>query len=292
MHVFRAIVDCGGVNAAADHLGIAQPSVSAHLGALEAHLGSTLFMRSRGRRNVITPTGEALYKYACEALAKSLEFQAAVKRFDPASAKTVSVVVQQALSTYMTPGALSAFLRDRPDARISIHSEPILSIMKLMREERVDAAIALASPETKAIEGMIIGAMPLLIVASPTHPLARSKRVAIPDLQHFDLVAGMQGSAGWGLLDSILKESGLQKPRIVLRIQGVASVINAVIHGIGVACTLACAARQEIADGKLVVIETDPPLPPVPIKLMIQEKTNCRELIEALTAALIAGARV
>ncbi len=292
MHVFRAIVDCGGVNAAADHLGIAQPSVSAHLGALEAHLGSTLFMRSRGRRNVITPTGEALYKYACEALAKSLEFQAAMRRFDPAAAKTVSIVIQQALANHITPGALQGFLRDRPDIRLSIYSEPILPIMKLMREERVDAAIALASPEMNEFEGVIIGAMPLLIVASPAHPLAKGKRVAISDLAHFDLVAGMQGSAGWGLLDSILKESGLQQPRIVLRIQGVASVINAVIHGIGVACTLACAARQEIADGKLVVIETDPPLPPVPIKLMIQKKTISRELIEALTSTLIAGAGV
>ena len=292
MHVFRAIVDCGGVNAAADHLGIAQPSVSAHLGALEAHLGSTLFMRSRGRRNVITPTGEALYKYACEALAKSLEFQAAMRRFDPAAAKTVSIVIQQALANHITPGALQGFLRDRPDIRLSIYSEPILPIMKLMREERVDAAIALASPEMNEFEGVIIGAMPLLIVASPAHPLAKGKRVAISDLEHFDLVAGMQGSAGWGLLDSILKESGLQTPRIVLRIQGVASVINAVIHGIGVACTLACAARQEIAEGKLVVIETDPPLPPVPIKLMIQEKTISRELIEALTSTLIAGAGV
>jgi precorrin-3B synthase len=45
-----------------------------HLRALERQLGSTLFMRSRGRRNVITPTGEMLYKYACEALSKSAEF--------------------------------------------------------------------------------------------------------------------------------------------------------------------------------------------------------------------------
>jgi DNA-binding transcriptional LysR family regulator len=154
-----------------------------------------------------------------------------------------------------------------------------------MREDRVDAAIAMASPETNEFEGVIIGATPLLIIASPQHPLAKNKRIAVSDLEHFDLVAGMQGSVGWGMLDSILKESGLRKPRIVLRMQSVVSVINAVIHDIG----LACAARQEIADGKLVVIETDPPLPPVPIKLMIHEKTMCRELIETLMSTLIVG---
>jgi DNA-binding transcriptional LysR family regulator len=290
LHVFCAIVDCGGVNAAADHLGIAQPSVTAHLRALETHLDSTLFMRSRGRRNVITATGQALYKYACETLTKSLEFQAAVKRFDPAAAQTVSIVIQQALANYITPAALATFLRDRPDARISIYSEPLSQTIKLMREGRVDAAIAMASPETNEFEGVIIGATPLLIIASPQHPLAKNKRIAVSDLEHYDLVAGMQGSAGWGMLNSILNESGLRKPRIVLRMQSVVSVINAVIHDIGLACTHACAARQEIADGKLVVIETDPPLPPVPIKLMIHEKAMCRELIEALTSTLIEGA--
>ena len=289
LNVFRTVVDCGGVNAAAEHLGISQPSVTAHLRALEAQLGSTLFMRSRGRRNVITPTGEALYKYADEALAKSLEFQATVKRFDPAAAQTLSIVIQQALANYITPAALSAFLRDRPDARVSIYSEPLSQTIKLMREDRVDAAIAMASPETNEFEGVIIGATPLLIVASPRHPLAKSKRIAVSDLEHFDLVAGMQGSVGWGMLDSILRDSGLRQPRIVLRMQSVVSLINAVIHEIGLACTHACAARQEIADGKLVVIETDPPLPPVPIKLMIHQKTMCRELIVALMSTLIVG---
>ncbi len=292
MQVFRAVVDCGGVNAAADQLDISQPSVTAHLRSLETQLGSTLFTRNRGHRNVITPTGEALYKYACEALAKSAEFQATVKRFDPMAAKTVSIVIQQALANYITHGALSTFLRDRPDARISIYSEPILQIMRLMREDRVDAAIALASPETNEFEGVIIGTMPLVIVASPTHPLAKNKRVAVCDLEHFDLVAGMEESAGWRVLDIILKESGLRQPRIVLRIQSIASVINAVIHGIGLACTLACAAQPAIAEGKLVMIETDPPLPPVPIKLMIHEKAMCVELIESLTSALIAEAGV
>ena len=289
LNVFRAVVDCGGVNAAADQLGISQPSVTAHLRALETQLGSSLFIRSRGRRNVITPTGEALHKYACEALAKSAEFQATLKRFDPAAAQTVSIVIHQALANYISPAALSAFLRDRPDARISIYSEPIQQITRLMREDRVDAAIAIASPETNEFEGVTIGAMPLLIIASPRHPLARSKRVAVSDLEHFDLVAGMPGSPGWRLLDSILKDNGLREPRVVLRMQSVVSVINAVIHDIGLACMNACAARQEIADGKLVAIEIHPPLPPLPIKLMIHEKAMCRELLEAFIPTLIAA---
>jgi len=291
LNVFRVVVDCGGVNAAADHLDIAQPSVTAHLRALERQLGSTLFMRSRGRRNVITPTGEMLYKYACEALSKSAEFQEAMQRFNPSAAQTVSIAVHQPLANYMTPRTLAAFLRERPDARISVYTEPLSQTMKLLREGSVDAAIAFATAESEKYEGVAIGAERLCIVAAPTHPLARQKRITLADLEHFDFVGGLQESAGWQIVDSMLRDAGLPNRRIVLRMQGTISVINAVIHGIGLACTIACAARQEIADGRLVALDIDPPLPAIKVTLMTRENTMCRELLEAVIPALIAAQR-
>ena len=289
MHVFRAIVDCGGVNAAADHLAIAQPSVTAHLRSLETQLDSTLFMRSRGRRNVITPTGQALYKYACETLAKSVEFQEAVKRFDPAAAQTIAIAAHRALASRMMPSALATFLRERPDARISVYSESQSLTMKLLAEGRVDAAIAFASPKTNDYAGVMIGSEPLQIIAAPTHPLAKHKSVALADLEHFDFVAGVQESEGWAFVDSTVEDSGFMKRRIILRMQGADSVINAVIHGIGLACTLASAARQGIAEGKLVALKTEPTLRPVPLKWMIREDSLCRELLEAFIPALVAA---
>jgi len=289
LNVFRTVVDCGGVNAAAEHLDISQPSVTAHLRALEAQLGSSLFMRSRGRRNVITATGQALYKYACEALSKSAEFQATIRRFDPASAQTIAIAAHRALASRMMPSALATFLRERPDARISVYSESQSLTMKLLAEGRVDAAIAFASPKTDQYEGVMIGSEPIQIIAAPTHPLAKQKSVALADLEHFDFVAGLQESEGWALVDSTVEDSGFMKRRIILRMQGADSVNNAVMHGIGLACTIASAARQGIADGKLVALKTEPTLRPVPLKWMIRQDSLCRELLEAFIPALVAA---
>jgi len=41
--VFKSVVDLGGFNLAAVRLGIAQPSVGAHIKALEAQIGQPLF---------------------------------------------------------------------------------------------------------------------------------------------------------------------------------------------------------------------------------------------------------
>ena len=64
--VFKSVVDLGGFNAAATELGIAQPSVGAHIRALESQIGQPLFHRQRGSRPKLTKAGEALYTFAVE----------------------------------------------------------------------------------------------------------------------------------------------------------------------------------------------------------------------------------
>ncbi len=279
------------MNAAADHLGIAQPSVTAHLRALEQQLGSTLFLRSRGRRNVITPTGQALYKYACEALSKSAEFQIAVKRFDASAPHTITMAVQRALANYMLPRVLAPFMRNNPAANICVHGETQEAALDLFRAGTVDTAIVFATPETNEFEGTIIGAEPLRIVASPSHPLAQRKSVALAELEHFDFVGALRGSQFYALVDATLKASGLPKYRVILNMQDSVAITNAVIHGIGLACTLSCVLQQGIAEGKLVVIETDPVPPPVPVKLLVRSEALCRDFIDAFVPSLVEGLR-
>lgn len=61
LQTFRAVVDHGGVTAAARHLHRVQSSVSARLAALEQRLGSALFERT-GKHLRLTPEGRHLYE--------------------------------------------------------------------------------------------------------------------------------------------------------------------------------------------------------------------------------------
>lgn len=282
-------MDCGGVNAAADHLGIAQPSVTGHLRALEEQLGSTLFLRSRGRRNVITPTGETLYKYACDALSRSAELQSAVKRFDASAAQSASIAVQRALANYMLPRVLAPFLRGRPSARMSVYGETQEAALDLFRAGSIDAALVFATPETEDYPGRIIGSEPLQIVASPSHPLAHRKAVPLAELEHFDFVGALPDSQFYALVEAKLKAGGLKKYHVILHMQDSVAIKNAAVHGIGLACTLSCVLKQGIAEGRLVVIETDPAPPPVPVKLLVRPDALCSDFLEAFVPSLVEG---
>ena len=71
LSVFKSVIDAGGFSAAALRLGIAQPSVGAHIKALELQIGQKLFFRHRGARPQLTKAGETLQAYAIDFLQKS-----------------------------------------------------------------------------------------------------------------------------------------------------------------------------------------------------------------------------
>ncbi len=287
LDVFRAVVDYGGVIAAANHLDIAQPSVTAHLRALEAQLGSTLFLRSRGRKNVITPAGEALYKYACDVRSKSEELENLVRRFEADAEQTISVVVQRAIGNYLLPQVLAPFLSRQRDARMSVYSETQEAAVSLFRAGSVDVAIVFETPQTSDLGGIIIGAEPLLIAAAPSHPLAARECVTLQELENFDFIGGLRGSQFFELVESTLRGAGLSKYRVALHMQDSVAIKNAAAHGLGLACSPACVLEDEVKAGKLMAIRTEPKLPPLVIKLIMNPNAASQELLGDFIPCLV-----
>jgi LysR family transcriptional activator of nhaA len=75
---FYAAVREGGVVRAAERLGLAQPTISSQIRALEDALGEKLFMR-RGRTLALTDTGHLVYDYAEEIFSTGRALLDAVK---------------------------------------------------------------------------------------------------------------------------------------------------------------------------------------------------------------------
>ena len=288
LEVFRLVVDCGGVNAAAAHLGVAQPSVSAHVSALETNLGSRLFQRSRGRRNVITPAGEALYRYACEALSKSADLQREMRQI-AGDDETISLAVQRALANYALPGILADFMRGRPLVRISVNGETQEACLDLYRSGKVDAAILFCAPDTPLPGAQIIGEEPLRLVVAPGHRLAERKRLRLRELAEVEFVGGLKESQFFGLIEASLLAAGLPRYNVVLHMQDSVAIKNAVIHGLGAACTLSSVVADEVAMGKLVVLDIVEQLLPLPVAYLADPQSADQASLGALTPFLCSG---
>src|ERR671935_2514750 len=78
VRAFLAVVDCGGVTAAASVLGLSQAAASQQLKRLEEALDCRLFER-QGRRLVLAPAGERLLAQARRLLAVNDEVWSAMR---------------------------------------------------------------------------------------------------------------------------------------------------------------------------------------------------------------------
>ena len=243
-------------------------------------MGAKLFLRSRGRKNIITPSGEALYRFACEMLTKSNELQNVVRGYQGEPAQAFSIVVQRTLANYRLPAVMGPFLRAHPSLSMSLYGETQERVLQLLQAGSVDAAIAFETPAIALRDGHRIGAEQLVIVAAPAHPLASAKRVALAELAAFGFVGGLKESEFFDLICNALRSSGLERYHVVVHMQDSVGIKNAVMRGLGLACTLSCAVEQEIAEGKLVAVAVDPGLPSLSIRFMTASDSRSPSLVE------------
>jgi DNA-binding transcriptional LysR family regulator len=264
--VFKSVVDLGGFNLAAARLGIAQPSVGAHIKALEAQIGQPLFRRTRGSKPQLTKAGEAVYAYAVDVLRKSEETTHTLAGLRKGEAQELAIAVHRDIATHFLPGRLAAFAGRHPKVRIVTRIGTIDDVIELLRTGTVDLGLFLAAGAVKGIRSEAIGREPLALVVAPKHPLAGRAAVSPADIGRHPFVAGLRGSRYFALVETALAAIGVARYDIAMELQESATVKEMVRHGAGMACLPRCTATSEFASGSLVELKLSVALPDLQIR--------------------------
>jgi DNA-binding transcriptional LysR family regulator len=190
VRVFLAVVEEGSFNAAARRLGRAISVVSYAIGQLEAQLDVRLFEREGSRRPALTEAGKALVGEA-HAISDDVDaLLAKVRSLRQGLEAELSLAVD-----VMVPGeALARLLREfqamYPTVALRLHVEALGAVAALVLDGR--ATFAVAGPEIlelPELERETVGAVALVPVAAPDHPLAQMERVAPGEARkHLQLV--------------------------------------------------------------------------------------------------------
>ncbi len=143
LRAFDAVARRGSVRAAAEALGLAQPSVTARVQGLERAWGTRLFVR-RARGMDLTPEGRALLPgaravlEAAEALARAAGAGAA------GPARGVRIGSGDALGRGLVPRALARLLRSHP-VPVHVREGSGRALVEALREGDIDLALVPAA---------------------------------------------------------------------------------------------------------------------------------------------------
>lgn len=251
LSVFKAVVEEGGFNRAAMRLDISQPSVGAHVRALEHQAGHALFERKRGSRPRLTKAGEAVYSMALEVLRRGEEAAAQLDELRPAQ-EVMSLAVHREYGQYRLPALLASFARRSPGIRFVTHTGTIEDVIALVRTRTVSLGLLPSLGAVAGLDSVVLGHEPMAIVVSPHHPLARKPSVTVADLAAASFVTGLRSSTYYDMTDRLMKRIGINRRSIAMEVQDFGMVRELARHGAGVACIALCTVQDDLRSGALV----------------------------------------
>jgi DNA-binding transcriptional LysR family regulator len=192
---FVALADVGSFTGAADSLGVAQPTLSRQMRALEEELGSPLVQRARGAL-ILTPAGEAVLPLARRMLADMESVRTVVAELVGLQRGRVRVGATPSLCIGVLADVLRAFHEQYPAIRLELaENGSQLLVGSLLRNE-IDVALVVV-PADGLDSGLRL--TPLLrerlSVASPASARPPSSRgsMTVRELARHPLVVPRQG---------------------------------------------------------------------------------------------------
>lgn len=260
LEVFVAVVEAGTLRAAADRLGISQPSVSGHIQALEAQLGRALFERRRGAPSGLTEQGRRLHERAIDIVAQAEELAASLGLPPPAKRRLV-LCAQRSVANFLLSEPLADFARRRQDIELVIEAGRYEDVVRALLEGRADLGFLLARGQVVDLPSKVVGRAPLRFYAAPLHPLARRPRIEVAELVRHPFVVAEQGSRFALMIQSLLQEAGISGFPVACQAQEAAIVRALVGRGVGLTCSLQCTMAEAIRRGEVVELPVAcPPL--------------------------------
>jgi len=260
LSVFKSVVDSGGFNLAAMKLGIAQPSVGAHIKALEGQVGQPLFLRNRGSRAQLTKAGEALYAYALEMLDRSAAATKALAEIRSAAAQEITIAVQRDVASQFVSMRLSVFASKYPALRVITRIGTIDEVIERVSARSAALGLFHALGPTAGMRSEVIGHESLELVVSPQHPLTGARKLTARTLAAYPFVTGVRGSRFNQLVDKALKKFGLTTYNISMEVEESTAAKEMVRHGVCIACLPRCSVAAELAAHSLAALQLATPL--------------------------------
>ncbi|HEX6829477.1 MAG TPA: LysR family transcriptional regulator, partial [Burkholderiales bacterium] len=163
-----AVVDAGGYAQAAEALHKSQSSVTYAVQKMESLLGVRAF-EIQGRKAVLTPTGQMLYRRALALVAEAADLEQAAHKLSAGWEAEIGLAVEVLFPTSVLIAALARFGEESPRTRIEVIESVLGGAPEALLKGQADLALTPHVPP--GFLGDSLMRMRMVAVAHPAHPL-------------------------------------------------------------------------------------------------------------------------
>lgn len=257
LEVFLAVATLRSFARAADTLRMTQSAVSQRIASLEAEVGERLLDRS-SRGASLTQKGEILLHYAERLLKTRAELIQSVAAPQP-EARLIRLGVAETIAQTWLPSFIGSVNARYPFVTFEIEVDVSASLRSRVVRQEIDLAFLLGKAIEPGITSIDLCSYPLRFVASSALSFPQPP-VPLEALGRHALISFPKSTVPYRDLQEMFQERALRVPRIHAS-SSVSTIIKMTLDRIGICVIAPILIRQELHDGRLVVLETDMALP-------------------------------
>lgn len=287
LRYFVAVCEHEHLSWAAEHLHLAQPTLSHAIARLERQLGQPLLERPRNRRAALrpTPAGSLLLRRAHDVLGQLGELERELAAGSEAIAGPLVVGSIQSLNRTLLPPVLARFAAAHPAVALTLRTLEATGIARALRREAVDLAVVAGAPaeQLTGLRTTELYVERFAAIMRRDDPLANRRHLALRRLAERDLVLVPPDSFTGQAIHAACAEAGF-RPRVRLALASGEALRETVRSGLGI--TILPAAYLAPGDPDLVAVPLRQPTPRRAVLLAESLVRTRGPAAEAFAAAL------
>ena len=262
LEIFVQVARLHSFSRAAEALYLTQPTVSAHMNALEEELGTRLVVRSTKELR-LTPPGQVLERYAAEILGLCQLAEQEVRTAAGAIAGTLSIAASTVPAQYLLPQALPALRQRYPQVFFQVRQGDSSQVIQWMTESGAELGIVGAPAQRPGLLCVPFLTERLVIAAPNTPPYQHLEGNLTPQLlRTLPFLVREPGSGTRKQADQFLRSLGLEPQALNLaaQLESTESILQGVKNGLGISILSGCAAKEAAQEGKILLFAPESPL--------------------------------
>jgi molybdate transport repressor ModE-like protein len=257
---FLAVAHCNKISSAAKQLHLSQPAVTAHVRRLEEIIGKPLISRStRGVK--LTTQGHTLQRLATEIQNTLARIEASFHRENQLAGQ-LRFGASLTIASQVIPTFLAEFCRIYPGVIVELRVDNTEVVLESVREGIYPFGLVEGNPRAAGLRLEQFVEDELVLVAG-SNPMFRSyQRLAasitsVQDLYKVPLIWRESGSGTRAVVEAALRKIGIQTKRLAYQytIADIQAIKTAVIYCLGLAFLSRWSVKEELAVGKLRVVQ-------------------------------------
>lgn len=250
LEAFVFVNQYGNINKAAKTLFLSQPSVTARIQSLERELDVQLFERV-GRKLIMTNEAKEFLPYAEDIIQSYKNGKKRLK--DKASADQFVIGCTGLVANYLIPHVLPKFKQKYPNLQIKLITGTTEIIENKVLSREVDLGYVRSCSHRSIITTMVLES-PICLFVQPSHPFAQMENVNVEELAEQPIVFYECGSLDWTMIRNLFKK--LQNmPNIAYEVDSLEAAKALILNKSGIGFFPEISVRQEVASGKLVMVD-------------------------------------